>query len=115
MSAASKLGTNTAPVVQKAEAPEKVAVVTPPKRITIILDENENIPPSGQFFGINGASYMLKPGVAVPVPEGILDILEAAVISVPVLEGGRMTGRFRNRHRFPFQIVGSRGRAEAAA
>ena len=110
--ASARLGTNTSPVVQKAEEPDKAPVVSVPKRIKIILDENENIPPSGQFFGINGASYLLRPGEEASVPPGIVDILENAIISVPILDSGRRTSGWRNRHRFPYQIVHARERAE---
>ena len=83
------------------------AVKTPKEpRVRIILEENENIPPTGLFIGRNGVSYMLRAGEPVEVPQGVIEILDAAVESRPVIDPGsrRPTG-YRNRHRFPYRRV----------
>lgn len=75
------------------------------KRVKIILEENDEIPPGGQFFGINGTGYMVKPGVPVEVPEFIVGVIETAVITKPVLdENNRVVGH-REVPRFPFRLV----------
>ena len=83
--------------------------VSKPKTTRIILEENDNISPSGQFFQLNGVAYMLKPGVEVDVPEGIIEILEHAVESKPVIDPQtRQVTGYRDRLRFPFRIVRSK-------
>ncbi len=75
------------------------------KRVKIILEENDEIPPGGQFFGINGTGYMVKPGVPVEVPEFIIGIIETAVVTKPVLdENNRVVGH-REVPRFPYRLV----------
>ena len=73
-------------------------------RVWIQLEENENIPPGGQFFGINGASFILKPGIQAYVPRGIVDILDAAEMSVPVINPDtlQVTG-WRKKLRYPYR------------
>ena len=74
-------------------------------RIRIILEENDQIPPTGQFVGVNGVGYLIKPGVPVDVPESVLDVLDNAVMSAPVKdEDDRVVG-YRDRLRFPYRIV----------
>jgi hypothetical protein len=55
-------------------------------RIKIVLEENDNIPPTGLFVGDNGVGYMLQPGVELSVPPGVVEILNNAITSVPVVD-----------------------------
>lgn len=77
-------------------------------RVRIILEENDNIPPTGQFFGVQGIGYMLKPGIEALVPRSIISILDTAVMATPIInpETQQVTG-FRDRLRFPYRVVGS--------
>jgi len=87
--------------VQRAPKPSGL-----PETVRIILDEDENIPPTGLFLGLNGKGYMISPGVEVDVPLGILDILDHAIISVPVKDN--QTNRFigaRDRIRYSYRRV----------
>ena len=52
----------------------------------IVLEENEHIPPTGLFVGDNGVGYMLRPGEELAVPPGVLEILNNAMTSVPVID-----------------------------
>ena len=88
---------------------EQNALMRGAKRIKIRLEQNKEIPPSGQFIGINGVGYLLVPGVDVEVPEFLLDALDAAVEDVPVLdERGNVAG-YQKKTRFPYQNVRDRG------
>jgi hypothetical protein len=75
-------------------------------RVRIILEEQEGIPPSGQFFGINGNGYILKPGRPADVPVGIVDILNHAIQETPVVDEETMKVlRFRKQLRLPYRVI----------
>ena len=94
MNAAAKLGSN-------------IPVSTPKKSdyIKIMLEDTDKIPPTGQFFGINGKTFMLRAGEEARVPIGIIDILDNAVESHPVKDGSNRVVGNRNRHRFPYRVI----------
>jgi hypothetical protein len=80
------------------------------KMITIHLEENENIPPTGQFIqygaGHTLRSFMLRPGEDVSVPEAILHILDAAVQDVPQIDQTtKQVVGYRKKLRFPYRVV----------
>lgn len=100
-----QMGSNT-PQRGGKNPPAAPAPAAKPKMTRIILEENDNISPSGQFFQLNGDAYMLRPGVEVDVPEGIIEILDHAVESKPVVDGSsRQVTGYRDRLRFPYRIV----------
>jgi hypothetical protein len=85
--------------------PPKMSVGMP-ETVRIILEDNESIPPTGLFLGLNGRSYMIRPGEPVNVPTGIVEILEHAVMSVPNIHPAtKQVIGYRTRHRFPFRRV----------
>jgi hypothetical protein len=87
---------------------QKYALASSTKRelIRITLEENENIPPTGQFFGLNGRHFMLKPGVAVDVPVEIINILNDAVQEVPEIDPTtRQVVGYRKKLRFPYRVM----------
>jgi hypothetical protein len=73
--------------------------------VRIVLADNAEIPPSGQFIGVNGRSYVLRSGEEADVPVEILGVLDSAVTSVPVLDENEQIVGFRDRPRFPYRIV----------
>ena len=85
-------------------APKKKA----PAYYKITLDDNENIPPSGQFFQLNGRSWMLKGGATYVIPLGLKEILDNAIESAPQVnpETQQLVG-YRNRMRFPYRLISS--------
>lgn len=75
------------------------------KRIWIQLEDNDEIPPTGQFIGVNGRSYMIRPGEPVKVPEEVIECLQDAVMSVPIVDQDKNVVGWRDRLRFPFRFV----------
>lgn len=75
------------------------------KRVRILLEENDNIPPTGQFFGVQGVGYVLRPGEAADVPMSLVNILNTAVMAVPVVDSGQRIVGYRDRLRFPYRLV----------
>jgi len=84
------------------EVREKLGVET----TRIILEENPDIPPTGLFVSHNGRGYMIKPGEPVDVPNFLIEILDHAVMSSPVVEtdSGRVVG-YRSRSKYPYRVV----------
>lgn len=93
-------------------------VVEPPKRkavntkqaaeklIRIQLEESDEIPPTGQFFGMNGRSFILRPGEPADVPAGLINVLNDAIMSVPHVDPTtRQVMGYRSRLRFPYRLV----------
>lgn len=73
-------------------------------RVWITLSENKNIGRGGQFFGVNGASFLLKPGKKAHVPRAIVDVLDNAVEGVPILDEDGVVIEYRQTIRYPYQI-----------
>jgi hypothetical protein len=109
------------------ELPGKV-INTPPKRkaapvvlkepyVWIILEEpaDNRIPPTGQFIGLQGRTWYLKPGVKAFVPEALCNVLNDAVESVPVVDPDSLkVTHYRDRLRFPYRLVKAPTAAELA-
>ena len=78
----------------------------PDARVKIILEENENIPPTGQFFGVQGRGYMLRPGEPAEVPISLINILNCAVMSTPQVDPvTQQVVGYRDKLRFPYRIL----------
>lgn len=96
--------------IEAAPAPKarkvKAAAAPADDRVTIILEENPEIPPTGQFVGYNGRGYLIRPGEEVTVPRGVVEILEHAITSMPHTDPstGQIVGH-RDRMRYPFRVV----------
>lgn len=83
--------------------PDRLAVAE--RRVQIILEENENIPPTGQFFGVQGKGFVLRAGESASVPMSLINILNTAVMSVPVKDQGDRVVGYRDRLRFPYRLM----------
>lgn len=102
--------------IDKQKAPAPVAPVfdaskldtasqAPDKRkVKIVLEDNAEIPPTGQFISINGRAYVLRAGEEAWVPVELLTVLDSAVMSMPILENDQIVG-FRDRKRFPYSVI----------
>lgn len=94
-------GNNRVAVASKKKpAPEVEAV----RRVRIILEENPEIPPTGQFFSVNDKAYVLVPGEEADVPLEIIEVLDNAIIDMPVMQGDKILG-YRKRLRFPYRVI----------
>jgi len=75
----------------------------------IMLEDNDEIPPGGQFIQVNGRSFLLQPGVEVDVPACVVDVLDHAITSVPVRDRDQSVIGYRDRLRFPYRLITRRG------
>lgn len=79
---------------------------TTPKRVKIILEENEAIPPTGLPLQHNGRAIVIMPGEIVEVPEHYIEILDHAVMSTPTVDPQtKQVLGYRDRLRYPYRRV----------
>lgn len=106
-------GSNLEPRAEPAtmKEPPKGKRVPAPKagaepKVRIIIEESDALPPGGVFIAVNGRSFMIQPGVEVDVPEGVVDVLNHAIESVPVKAPGtdQVVG-FKDRLRYPYRVI----------
>lgn len=74
------------------------------KRVRIVLEDNSEIPPTGQFFSVNGRSYILRSNEEAEVPVELLSVLNDAVMEMPIVQNDQVTG-YRKRMRFPYRVI----------
>jgi len=93
-------------VIRAPKAPIAPPPGAKPKLWKIILENNARIPPSGQFFGTNGETFLLKAGVPAEVPETIINNLNDAVMSEPIKdEDNQKIIGYVDRLRFPYRVL----------
>ena len=86
--------------------PKPKTVPAPVRMVKIILEENDDIPPTGLFLGHNGTGYLLKTGEPVEVPWFLQDILDHAVMLMPVVDPQfKSISGFRERMKYPYRLV----------
>ena len=78
------------------------------KRIRIVLEDNDQIPPGGQFLQVDGRPFLLQSGYEMDAPVGVLDVLDHAVASFPVTDENKNVIGYRDRLRFPYRVVRTR-------
>lgn len=97
---------DTSPFTSPPVAASAGEILEPEKRIRIVLEENDEIPPTGQFIGVNGKGYILRPGEEADVPVSLLESLDHAVKEVPIVDQlNRKVIGWRKRLRFPYRVV----------
>lgn len=84
-----------------------------PDRTWIILEENDDIPPTGLFVSHNGKPYLIRTGEPVQVPNFILGILDDAIMTVAITDptSRRVVGH-RERMRYSYRRVAAPSDAE---
>lgn len=103
--AKSKQAAKSKQTVQKQVSAGEIITAAQTERVNIVLEENDNIPPTGLFIGINGRSYQLVAGEEVSVPVEVLNVLDDAVEDVPRVDGNRNVVDYRRKMRFPYRII----------
>jgi hypothetical protein len=106
LAAAGAAGKVTDEVLQGAAAASEMPV-TPvdEQRIRIILEDNDQIPPGGQFAQVQGRPFLLQSGMEMDAPVSLLDVLDHAVTSIPVTDENRNVIGYRDRLRFPYRVI----------
>lgn len=97
-----------AEAAQTAAAPAVAAAKVKPvdRIIRIVLEENDNIPPTGQFISVNGRTFILRPGEEADVPMAVVSVLDNAVQDVPQIDPGtKQVIGYRKRLRFPYRVI----------
>lgn len=69
----------------KAGEGKLTAEMSKQKLYEITLHDNDEVPPGGQRVGVNGVFYTIPAGVRCKVPKAVLEVLDNAVQSTPVL------------------------------
>lgn len=75
------------------------------EKVRILLEDNDQIPPGGQFVQVNGRSFLIQANYEVEVPREVCDALDHAVMSVPITDASNTVIGYRDRLRFPYRIV----------
>lgn len=88
-----------------AASPKPKAKPAAEERICIVLEDNDQIPPGGQFVSAQGKAFLLQPGYPVWVPRSVLDVLDNAITSIPIVDAGNTVIGYRDRLRMPYRLV----------
>lgn len=101
------LGTNIEPEEVKTRARRTMKVATPTSNtVRIVLEENDEIPPTGLFVALNGKGYLIVPGEEVDIPKGVAEILSHAVMSTPSIDPAtKQVIGYRERMRYPYRTI----------
>ena len=89
----------------KAAGNQPVPTPSGERMFTIVLEESDEIPPTGQFVGVNGRSWIIRPGEEVTVPECVLEALNDARSSVPRTDSAGNIVDYRDKQRLPYRLV----------
>jgi hypothetical protein len=77
-----------------------------PESTWVILDDNDDIPPTGLFVGHNGTGFLIQTGIPVNVPNHVLQILDDAVMDAPIINpADRKVMGYRPRPRYTYRRV----------
>jgi hypothetical protein len=77
-----------------------------PNSTWVILDDNDDIPPTGLFVGHNGTGFLIQTGIPVNVPNHVLQILDDAVMDAPIINPhDKKVMGYRPRPRYTYRRV----------
>jgi hypothetical protein len=72
--------------------------------ICITLHDTKEIPPNGQFVGVNGKQFIIKPGVKCKVPRYVVEALNNAIVGIPDINDQLQVVGVRDAPRLPYTI-----------
>jgi hypothetical protein len=87
-----------------AKAAEGKASAGTKRQYVITLHDSKEIPPGGQMVGVNGVQYRIPAGRKVRVPAEVLEVLDAAVQSVPELNDAMQVIGYRDAPRLTYTL-----------
>lgn len=73
--------------------------------LRILLEDNADIPPTGQYIGVNGNGYLLKTGVWCDVPLPIIEVINHAVQMQPITNAAKQVVGWREKMRYPYRVA----------
>lgn len=77
-----------------------------PESTWVILDDNDDIPPTGLFVGHNGTGFLIQTGIPVNVPNHVLQILDDAIMDAPIINpSDKKVMGYRPRPRYTYRRV----------
>lgn len=94
----------------KAARPKAAGPVSPKsddpmeKLMCITLHDSPEIPPGGQFVGVNDKQFRIRPGIKVVVPRYVIEVLDNAVQGVPDVNDKMQVIGTRPMPRLPYTI-----------
>lgn len=101
------------PRTTKAKAPAKPKAAGPisknsddpmEKLMCITLHDSPEIPPGGQFVGVNDKQFRIRPGVKVVVPRYVVEVLDNAIQGVPDVNEKMQVVGTRAMPRLPYTV-----------
>lgn len=72
--------------------------------VLIKLHDSEDVPPTGQPFGVNGRFFVLRSNGWYRVPEWLLSTINNCVVSRPIQNDQLQFVGTREMKRFPYEI-----------
>lgn len=85
---------------------ELKAPIGMPEGRWVILDDNDDIPPTGLYVGHNGTGYLIQTGIPVFVPNHVLAILDDAIMDAPITNpADKKVMGYRPRPRYTYRGV----------
>jgi len=72
--------------------------------VCITLHDSKEIPPGGQFVGVNGKQFWIKPGIRVVVPRYVVEALNNAVGGQPDVDDKMRVVGVKNMPRLPYTV-----------
>lgn len=75
-------------------------------RYIIVLERNDDIPPTGLPVSVNGYAYLIPPGKEVTVPRSVVEVLDHAEKLMPEVDpANQQIVGYRPQKRYPYRVI----------